>query len=101
GCGEFAVWYRIVLPLCRPMMAAWAILTFTGAWKNFFWPFVVLGSEELFTLEVGLQTLQQQNAKDFGLVMAGATTSAIPMILIFFIFQKQIVRGLTAGAVKG
>ncbi len=101
GCGEFAIWWRVILPLCRPVIGAWGILTFTGVWKNFFWPFVVLGSEQLFTLEVGLQTLQQQNVADFGLIMAGATTSAIPMIIVFFLFQKQIVAGLTFGAVKG
>jgi ABC-type glycerol-3-phosphate transport system permease component len=101
GCGEFATWWRIILPLCRPVLGAWGILTFTGVWKSFFWPFVVLGSEQLFTLEVGLQTLQQQNVADFGLVMAGATASAIPMIVVFFVFQKQIVAGLTFGAVKG
>lgn len=101
GCGDFAIWLRVVLPLCRPILGAWGILTFTAVWKNFFWPFVVLGSSQLFTLEVGLQTLQQQNVADFGLVMAGATTSAIPMIVLFFIFQKQIVAGLTFGAVKG
>ena len=101
GCGEFGIWWRVVLPLCRPVLGAWGILTFTGVWKSFFWPFVVLGSDDLFTLEVGLQTLQQQNVADFGLVMAGATLSAVPMIVIFFIFQKQIVSGLTLGAVKG
>lgn len=101
GCGEFTTWRAVILPLCRPVLAAWGILTFTGVWRSFFWPFVVLGSEKLFTLEVGLQTLQQQNIADFGLVMAGATTSAIPMIIVFLIFQKHIVSGLTFGAVKG
>jgi len=101
GCNEFRIWLHVILPLCRPVLGAWGILTFTGVWKRCFWPFVVLGSESLFTLEVGLQTLQQQNTTDYGLVMAGATASAIPMILIFFLFQKQIVKGLTFGAVKG
>jgi multiple sugar transport system permease protein len=101
GCGEFGIWWRVILPLCRPIIGAWGILSFTGVWKSFFWPFVVLGSDQLFTLEVGLQTLQQQNTADYGLIMAGATTSALPMIILFFIFQKQIVRGLTFGAVKG
>ncbi len=101
GCSEFGVWRQVILPLCKPILGAWGILTFTGAWKSFFWPFVVLGSDQLFTLEVGLQTLQQQNTADYGLIMAGASVSAIPMIIIFFIFQKQIVRGLTVGAVKG
>lgn len=101
GAGELGIWTNVILPLCKPVMGAWGILTFTGAWKSFFWPFVVLGSSSLFTLEVGLQTLQQQNTTDFGLVMAGATVSALPMIIIFFIFQKQIVKGLTFGAVKG
>jgi multiple sugar transport system permease protein len=101
GCSELGIFARVVLPLCKPIMAAWGILTFTATWKNFFWPFVVLGSERLFTLEVGLQSLQQQNVTDFGLVMAGATMSAVPMILVFFLFQKQIVKGLTLGAIKG
>ncbi len=101
GCGDFATWYRVILPLCKPVLGAWGILTFTAAWKNFFWPFVVLGSDSLFTLEVGLQSLQQQYGQDYGMVMAGATASAVPMIIVFFIFQKQIVRGLTFGAVKG
>lgn len=100
GCGPLATWARVILPLCKPVLGAWGILTFTGVWRSFFWPFVVLGSEVLFTLEVGLQTLQQQRGGDFGLVMAGATVSAVPMIIIFFIFQKQIVAGLTFGAVK-
>lgn len=101
GCSELGIFARVVLPLCKPILAAWGILTFTGAWKSFFWPFVVLGSEKLFTLEVGLQSLQQQNITDFGLVMAGATVSAVPMILVFFLFQRQIVKGLTLGALKG
>jgi multiple sugar transport system permease protein len=101
GCGEFGLWWRVILPLSKPILGAWGILTFTAVWRSFFWPFVVLGSNELYTLEVGLQTLQQQQGQDFGLVMAGASVSAIPMIIIFFIFQKQIVRGLTFGAVKG
>lgn len=101
GCEEWGVWRQVILPLCKPALGAWGILSFTGAWKSFFWPFVVLGSEQLFTLEVGLQTLQQQNAADYGLIMSGATVSAVPMIIVFFIFQKQIVRGLTLSAVKG
>ncbi|MCC5874618.1 MAG: ABC transporter permease subunit [Candidatus Sumerlaeia bacterium] len=101
GCSDFFLWWRIILPLCRPVIGAWGILTFTAVWRSFFWPFVVLGSDQLFTLEVGLQTLQQQNVADYGLIMAGATASAIPMIIVFFIFQKQIVTGLTFGAVKG
>lgn len=101
GCSEFAIWWRVILPLCKPVLAAWGILIFTWQWKNFFWPFIVLGTEKLFTLEVGLATLQQQNVTDHGLVMAGATISAVPMILVFLLFQRQIVRGLTFGTLKG
>jgi multiple sugar transport system permease protein len=101
GCSEFGIWWRIILPLSKPILAAWGILSFTGIWKSFFWPFVVIGHEPYFPLEVGLQTIQQQHTVEYGLVMAGATISAVPMILIFLIFQKHIVKGLTAGAVKG
>ena len=101
GCGELGIWWRIVLPLSKPILAAWGILSFTTIWKSFFWPFVVIGHEPYFPLEVGLQTIQQQHTVEYGLVMAGATISAVPMILIFLVFQKQIVKGLTIGAVKG
>ncbi|HOE62293.1 MAG TPA: ABC transporter permease subunit [Candidatus Sumerlaeota bacterium] len=101
GCGELGIWWRVILPLSKPILAAWGILSFTGIWKSFFWPFVIIGYEPYFPLEVGLQTIQQQHTVEYGLVMAGATISAVPMILIFLLFQKQIVQGLTAGAVKG
>lgn len=101
GCSELGIWWRVILPLSKPIMAAWGILSFTGIWKSFFWPFVIIGYEPYFPLEVGLQTIQQQHTVEYGLVMAGATISAVPMILIFLLFQKQIVKGLTAGAVKG
>ncbi len=101
GCGELGIWWRVILPLSKPILAAWGILSFTGVWKSFFWPFVIIGYEPYFPLEVGLQTIQQQHAVEYGLVMAGATVSAVPMILMFLLFQKQIVKGLTVGAVKG
>jgi len=101
GCGELGIWWRVILPLSKPILAAWGILSFTAIWKSFFWPFVVIGHEPYFPLEVGLQTIQQQHTVEYGLVMAGATISAVPMILIFLVFQKQIVKGLTIGAVKG
>jgi multiple sugar transport system permease protein len=101
GCGELGIWWRVILPLSKPVLAAWGILSFTGIWKSFFWPFVIIGYEPYFPLEVGLQTIQQQHTVEYGLVMAGATISAVPMIIIFLIFQKQIVQGLTLGAIKG
>lgn len=101
GCGELGIWWRVIVPLSKPILAAWAILSFTAIWKSFFWPFVIIGYEPYFPLEVGLQTIQQQHTVEYGLVMAGATISAVPMILMFLIFQKQIVKGLTIGAVKG
>jgi len=101
GCGELGIWARIILPLSKPVLAAWGILSFTAIWKSFFWPFVVIGHEPYFPLEVGLQTIQQQHTVEYGLVMAGATISAVPMIIIFLVFQKQIVKGLTLGALKG
>jgi len=101
GCGELGIWWRIILPLSKPIVAAWSILAFTGIWKSFFWPFVVIGHEPYFPLEVGLQTIQQQHTVEYGLIMAGATISAVPMILIFLLFQKHIVKGLTLGAIKG
>lgn len=101
GCSEFGIFWRVILPLCKPSMAVLSILTFMAQWNNFLWPMVVINTVSKNLLQPGLATLQQQYTTDYGLLMAGAALSAVPMIVVFFSFQKFFIKGLTLGGVKG
>jgi len=100
GCGEFTIWYRIMLPLTRPALATLAIFSFVAFWNTFMWPLVILRSKELYPLAVGLTHLMNTFDTNFRLVAAGSVLSMIPIIIVFIIMQKQFVKGITAGAVK-
>lgn len=100
GCSEFGVYWRIILPLVKPGLAVLAIFTFVASWNDFFWPLVVLNDPQMFTIPVGLPTLQGQWI-DYGLVMAASTLAALPTIGIFLAFQRYFLQGITVGAIKG
>ncbi len=100
GCGEFGVFWRVVLPLALPGVATLVIFTFMEAWNGFLWPRLVISSEAMFTLPVGLAQLQLRNTSNWAQTMAGTTLTALPMIVVFFFMQRQFIAGLTAGAVK-
>jgi len=101
GASEFGVYSRVILPLSKPALAVLGIFSFMGAWNDFLWPLLITQSKDMRTLAVGLATLQQESMTDFGLLMAGSTFAAVPMIIIFFAFQKHFLKGLTIGALKG
>ncbi len=101
GCSEFSVFWRIILPLCRPVLAVLGIFIFVGNWNNFLWPLIMLNTPGKFTIQVGLSTLQEQFTTDYGILMAGAAFAAVPMIIVFLSFQKHFIKGLTIGGVKG
>ena len=101
GCSEFSVFWRIILPLCRPVLAVLGIFIFVTNWNNFLWPLIMLNTPAKFTMQVGLATLQEQFATDYGILMAGAAFAAVPMIVVFLAFQKHFIKGLTIGGVKG
>ncbi|MFA5858688.1 MAG: carbohydrate ABC transporter permease [Elusimicrobiota bacterium] len=100
GCSDFMIYWRIILPLIKPVLAALAIFVFITEWNSFIWPLVVLNSPDKFTLSVGLATLQEQQVRDYGLLMAGATISAVPIVFIFFSFQRFLMRGLGMGSLR-
>jgi multiple sugar transport system permease protein len=100
GCGEFDIYRRIMLPLAKPGLAVLGIFTFVGNWNDFFWPLVVLNKPAMYTLPVGLPTLQGQWT-DYGLLMAGSTLAAVPTIILFLVFQRYFLQGVTVGALKG
>jgi raffinose/stachyose/melibiose transport system permease protein len=101
GCTAFDFFWRILLPLARPALSAVAALTMIVSWNDFLVPLVVLNSEELWTLPLGTMQFQGQYGSDLALVSAFILLSAIPTIIFYIFAERQIVAGLTAGAVKG
>ncbi len=101
GCSEFGVFRKVVLPLALPGIATLIIFTFMGTWNDFLWPRIVINSEKLFTLPVGLALLQMKNTSNEAQIMAGTVLTALPMIIVFLFMQRQFIEGMTAGALKG
>jgi putative chitobiose transport system permease protein len=100
GCEELSLWYRIMLPLTKPALATLAIFSFVTYWNSFMWPLVVLKSEKLYPISVGLTFLANTFDSNFRLVAAASVLSMIPVIIIFLMLQKYFIRGITAGSVK-
>ena len=103
GCGWIEIWWRIVLPLCRPVTAITAVFTFIFVWNDFMTPLIYLHSEEQATIAVALNSFRTQfgGIEDVHLLMALSVITMIPCIVLFFAAQKQFIEGLGAGAVKG
>ncbi len=101
GCSEFGIYFRLVMPLVRPMAAAFCLVSFLGNWNAFFAPNVFLHSQDKLTLPVVLNLYINQYENDYGLFLAGTALSMIPPAILFFALQKEFVAGLTSGAVKG
>lgn len=101
GCNNFDFFWRILLPLARPALAAVAALTMIVSWNDLLVPLVILNSEELWTLPLGTMQFQGQYGQDLALISAFVTLSSIPTIIFYIIAERQIVSGLTAGAIKG
>jgi arabinosaccharide transport system permease protein len=101
GVTEFGIFFRVVLPISKPALAAMAILNGMIIWNNFLWPLLVLRSEEKFTLPIGLNTLLTPHANNYELLIIGSFFSLIPVLVLFLLFQRFFVAGITAGALKG
>ena len=101
GAGHFKIYWKIILPLSKPALAAVAIFTFQFVWGDFLGPLIIISSPDLYTLPLGLALFVIQNRTVWNLVMAGTVLSTIPMVIIFFIFQKQFVRGVSLSGLKG
>lgn len=101
GAGEFRIFFTIVIPLVRPMIGAFLMITFLGAWNNFISPQIVLQEPESFPLSVAINNLRGIYATDYGLIMSGTLVSIAPVMCLFLLLQKEFISGLTSGAVKG
>jgi ABC-type glycerol-3-phosphate transport system permease component len=101
GCGEIRCFFTIILPLVRPMLGAFLLITFMGAWNNFIQPQIILQTPEKFPLAVAIAQLKGLYSADYGLLMAGTVISIAPVMGLFLLLQKDFIAGLTSGAVKG
>ncbi|MFK4788998.1 carbohydrate ABC transporter permease [Microbacterium sp. ZW T5_56] len=101
GCSEFGTFLRVVLPLLRPSLGALAVWSFLQSYNSFMWPLVLVSDAEQYTVPLGLNILFASENRSYDLVLAGAVLASIPTILVFILLRKQLLEGLTAGAVKG
>lgn len=101
GANEFRTFYRIVLPVARPQIAALVIYTFISQWNAFIWPLLMLNTEDRYTVPVALNTMIGMSRVDYSGLMLGSLLATLPLMLLFLVFQKQFVSGLLGGAVKG
>jgi multiple sugar transport system permease protein len=101
GCSEPGIFWRIILPLSKPAIAALAIFSFVRSWNAFLWPLIVLQKTVTYTLPVGVASLQEEFVIDYGIIFAGAALAAVPMIVFFLLFQRYFIEGVRLGALKG
>jgi multiple sugar transport system permease protein len=101
GAGHFRIYWRVVLPLCKPALAAVGIFTFQFYWSDLLGPLIFISNRNLYTLPLGLTTFVLPNRSAWDLIMAGSVLSTIPLIVIFFVFQRQFVRGISLSGIKG
>ncbi|WP_046176113.1 carbohydrate ABC transporter permease [Domibacillus indicus] len=101
GCTEYGIFFRIMAPLMLPSFAAMAILQGLSSWNNFLWPLVVLRSNTMFTLPVGLATLLTPYGNNYDILIAGSVMTILPVVILFLFFQRYFIEGLTVGGVKG
>jgi multiple sugar transport system permease protein len=100
GCGEFSIYLYVVLPLLKPALGTLGLVTFTASWNNFIGPLIVMRSPDMYTLPLALRSLQSPVDTEWGALMIGSAIATLPLLIIFILTSKQLISGLTAGAVK-
>jgi arabinosaccharide transport system permease protein len=101
GLSEGGIYFRIMAPLMAPAFGAMAILGALQSWNNFLWPLIVMRTGNMFTIPVGLATLLTPYGNNYDMLISGSVMATIPIIIIFFIFQRYFIAGLTTGGIKG
>ncbi|MCS7151195.1 MAG: carbohydrate ABC transporter permease [Endomicrobia bacterium] len=101
GCSDFMIFWKIVLPLCKPVLATLAMFSFMGTWNDFLWPLIVMTSERKYTLTVALANLSGEYTTEYGLLMAGAVIVVLPIIIIYLFAQRYIIESFAHTGLKG
>lgn len=100
GCGRLRVLWQIILPLARPALATLAVFTFMGVFNDFLWALVVVNSEKLYTVQLGLSIFRDRYATEWGSLMAGSVVATLPILLVFFFAQKYFIQGIALSGLK-
>jgi sn-glycerol 3-phosphate transport system permease protein len=101
GYGNWRFLWRVAVPLARPSIAALTVFSFLTAWNQYLWPLLVTKDEHLSTVQIGLRQLRGTSLENVNITFAGVIIAVVPLVVLLVVFQKQLIRGLTAGAVKG
>ena len=101
GANSWQLFWRIAFPVVRPAAFVLGLITFTSAWNDFMWPFIVLKSPELFTVQIALKQLQANRSIDLALAMGGSFMATLPLLIVFFFVGRRMVAGIMDGAFKG
>ena len=101
GVGHWRFLYEVAAPIARPTLGALGLFSFLGAWNQYLWPILVTDTDKRRTVQIGLKYLQSSAVDKLNLLMAGTVIASVPIFVLLAIFQRQLVKGLTAGAVKG
>lgn len=101
GCGELRMFFRIVMPLVKPVLISLTVFTFISSWNDFVWPLISITKQSMGTLTLALSSLQGNYATNYGLVMAGATLTFLPPFILYIFLQKQFVEGIALSGIKG
>lgn len=100
GCSEFGIYWRVAVPIVKPAMAALGILLVLGSWNNLMWAYIVMRTEEMYTLPLVIYLLNGELRTPYGLIMAASLLATLPLVVAFLVFQRQFIEGITAGAIK-
>ena len=100
GASDFRIYWRVILPLCKPILITLAIFTFMGTWNDFLWPLIVMTDDSMYTLPVALANLTGEHVQDTELMMAGAVITILPVMIIFIALQKYYISGIMAAGLK-
>lgn len=101
GCGKFGIWWNVAIPLAKPALAVVGIFTALAVWNEYILAMLVLSDRSLMPLQRGLMVFQGAHLTQYPLLMAGMTISVVPIVIVYLFFQKHIIKGVTAGALKG
>jgi arabinosaccharide transport system permease protein len=101
GCTEFGIFFKIMAPLMKPAFGAMTILLAMQNWNSFIWPLIVLRTNTMFTLPIGLASLMSPYGNNYDMLIAGAVLAVIPIIILFVFYQRAFISGLSSGGVKG
>ncbi len=100
GATEFQIYFRIILPLCKPILVTLGLFTFMGTWNDFLWPLIVMTDSNMYTMPVALANLMSEHVQDTELMMAGSVITILPVLIVFLALQKYYIKGIMMGSVK-